>query len=91
MERIKERMCEDRTRTMIGDNGHQVRECLRTNELDHIIPLCLDGAPLDPANLQLQPWSDARKKDERERNACRLYCRGEVDMPAALQIVRGND
>jgi len=40
-----------------------------------IVPLCL-GGPDVRANLQYQPWPEARAKDEREREACEAYCRG---------------
>lgn len=56
---------------------------VRCCELDHIVPLCLGGEPLDLSNLQLQPWVEARKKDEKEKEACRAYCAREIDLPTA--------
>lgn len=52
-------------------------------EFDHIVPLCLDGAPLDPANLQLERWPAARKKDHIEAATCRAYCAGKIELPEA--------
>jgi hypothetical protein len=58
----------------------------REFELDHVVPLCLGGAPIDPANLQLQPWLEARAKDERERQACRAYCAGDLSLEEAQAL-----
>src|ERR1700737_3604879 len=51
----------------------RIRDC----EEDHVVPLCLAGAPQDPANLWSQPrfgeWS-ADRKDTLEAKLCRLVC-----------------
>lgn len=59
------------------------RWCLAEHELDHIVPLCLGGDPLSPSNLQLQPWSLARVKDDYEVLTCREYCAGKIELPEA--------
>lgn len=56
---------------------------LHDYELDAIVPLCLDGSPLDLNNLQLQLWPVARVKDQREAAACRAYCDGETTLEQA--------
>jgi hypothetical protein len=48
-------------------------------ELDHIVPLDLGGAPLDPRNLQLQPRRgpcNARRKDALEVELSKAVCEG---------------
>src|SRR6266566_698593 len=45
-----------------GSKGGDGPEC---QILDHIVPLCLDGAN-DLGNLQLQPWAEAHAKDRKE-------------------------
>lgn len=56
---------------------------IRDFEEDHLIPLCLAGAPQDPANLWPQPrfgeWS-ADRKDALEAKLCRLACDGKVPL-----------
>lgn len=52
-------------------------------ELDHIIPLELDGAPLDPSNLQLQLWPVAHAKDKLENQARVDYCAGTLTLEQA--------
>lgn len=57
-------------------------EFMGAYELDHIVPLCLGGSnSLD--NLQLQPWPEAKEKDELEAKACRMVCAGEVSIEEA--------
>ena len=52
-------------RSMLPPGGR-----LQDYELDHCVPLCLDGST-DRSNLQLQPWPLATQKDEDERRLCR--------------------
>jgi hypothetical protein len=58
----------------------------RDYEEDHLIPLCLAGAPQDPANLWPQhrfgEWS-ADRKDQLEAKLCRLACDGRVPLRQA--------
>jgi len=60
----------------------------RDYEEDHLIPLCLGGAPQDPRNLWPEPrfgeW-DAEKKDHLEAKLCRLACDGRVPLHQAQQ------
>ena len=51
-------------------------------QLDHIIPLTIGGAPLQP-NLQLQPIAEARKKDQYEKQVWRQVCSGELTLKEA--------
>jgi hypothetical protein len=57
---------------------------------DHLVPLCLAGAPQDPANLWPQPlfgeWS-ADRKDALEAKLCRLACEGEVRLEEAQREI----
>ena len=59
-------------------------------EEDHLVPLCLAGAPQDPANLWPQPrfgtWS-ADRKDQLEAKLCRLACEGEVPLAEAQREI----
>ena len=59
-------------------------------EEDHLVPLCLAGAPQDPANLWPQPrfgtWS-ADRKDQLETKLCRLACEGEVPLAEAQREI----
>jgi hypothetical protein len=52
-------------------------------ELDHIVPLCLGGAPADTSNLQLEPWTEARRKDRVEVQAMRCVCAGKATLEEA--------
>ena len=49
-------------------------------ELDHVLPLCAGGAPLDASNLALQPIEEAKRKDRVEAVACRCLCAGKVTL-----------
>jgi hypothetical protein len=59
-------------------------------EEDHLVPLCLAGAPQDPANLWPQPlvgpWS-AIRKDALEAKLCRLACDGKVRLEEAQREI----
>jgi hypothetical protein len=59
-------------------------------ELDHIIPLCLGGAPADASNLQLEPWSEARRKDRVEVQAMRCVCADKVTLEEARHDLAAN-
>jgi hypothetical protein len=61
----------------------------RYYEADHIIPLCL-GGPDTLANIQLQPWAEARRKDEVEIAACARVRRGEITRAAGRAIFIGH-
>ena len=52
-------------------------------ELDHRVPLCAGGSPTDPANLWLQPWPDALRKDKVEAALCRDVCEGRMSLQEA--------
>ena len=56
-------------------------------ELDHIVPLCLCGSN-DRANLQLQRWDEARRKDEWEIELCRAVDRGLMTREEATRRIR---
>ena len=62
-------------------------------EEDHLVPLCLAGAPQDPANLWPQPrfgeWS-ADRKDKLEAKLCRLACDGKVPLAEAQREIATN-
>lgn len=55
-------------------------------ELDHCRPLCLGGSNAR-ANLQLQPWPEARVKDEDERFYCQAVGRGEMPREVAAGLL----
>ena len=64
----------------------------RDYEEDHLVPLCLAGAPQDPDNLWPQPRSgewNADRKDKLEAKLCRLTCDGKV--PLARSTTRNRD
>lgn len=62
-------------------------------EEDHLIPLCLAGAPTDPHNLWPEPragvWN-ADAKDRLERKLCKLACDGRVPLREAQQALATN-
>jgi hypothetical protein len=59
---------------------------MRDFELDHCRPLCLGGSN-DRANLQLQPWPEARRKDDDEVAMCKAVSRGEMTQEAAADML----
>jgi hypothetical protein len=63
---------------------------LRDYEEDHLVPLCLAGAPQDPANLWPQPrfgeWG-ADRKDTLEAKLCRVVCEGRVPLAEAQREI----
>jgi hypothetical protein len=62
-------------------------------ELDHRVPLCLGGAPLDARNLQLQHWGgpwNARCKDALERELCKALCEGLESLEDAQSEMMGD-
>lgn len=69
-------------RSMLPPNGS-----MKDYELDHCIPLCLDGSN-DRSNLQLQPWPEARLKDADEINLCRGVSNGTYTKPQAILIMQ---
>ena len=54
-----------------------------STELDHRIPLSLGGAPLERANLELQPWDEAPEKDHKEACLSRAVCAGRLTLNEA--------
>lgn len=56
---------------------------------DHLVPLCVGGAPRDPHNLWPQPvsgrWS-AAAKDQLESSVCRQVCRGDITLKQGQAI-----
>ena len=51
-------------------------------ERDHCGPLGLGGDD-EASNIWYQPWPEARRKDEVERQMIEAYCRGEMSLDAA--------
>lgn len=56
-------------------------------ELDHWMPLTLGGAPSDPDNLVLQPWSEAHQKDKDEFKLGKCVCAGGLTLKDAQAIM----
>jgi hypothetical protein len=56
-------------------------------ELDHIVPLCLCGSN-DLSNLQLQPWPEARRKDDLEWELCQAVDAGRLTREEAVRRIR---
>ncbi len=57
-------------------------------ELDHLVPLELGGAPRDPDNLWLQPWGEARIKDDEEAELRKAVCAGRLTLEQAQERIR---
>ena len=55
-------------------------------QLDHIVPLTIGGAPLQP-NLQLQPIAEARKKDVYEKYLWGQVCDEEIMLKEAQERI----
>ena len=68
-------------------------EDIHRYEEDHLVPLCLAGAPADERNLWPEPrdgfWS-AEKKDALERKLCRLACDGRIPLADAQDAIATN-
>jgi hypothetical protein len=59
-------------------------------EEDHLIPLCLGGAPRDERNLWPEPWAGAwgaETKDDLEDVLCRMACNGKIDLAKAQKEI----
>ena len=56
-------------------------------ELDHRVPLCLGGAPYEPANLELQPWDEAGEKDRKEACLARAVCEDRLALDEARRRI----
>jgi hypothetical protein len=73
----------------MGKYGYPLAD-IHDYEEDHLVPLCLAGAPQDPANLWPQPlfgeWS-AVPKDALEAKLCRLACAGKVPLEQAQREI----
>ena len=56
---------------------------------DHLVPLCVGGAPRDARNLWPQPtkakWS-TKEKDQLEASVCRQLCRGDITLKQGQAI-----
>jgi hypothetical protein len=63
------------------------RDRLGDFELDHRVPLCLGGAPYEPANLELQPWDEADEKDRKEACLARAVCDGRLSLDEARRRI----
>jgi hypothetical protein len=63
------------------------KEMLGDFELDHRVPLCLGGAPYEPANLELQPWDEADEKDRKEACLARAVCDGRLSLDEARRRI----
>jgi hypothetical protein len=61
---------------------------IKDYELDQLVPLELGGAPRDPANLWLQRWDEARKKDEQEAALRKAVCSGHLTLEQAQERIR---
>jgi hypothetical protein len=57
-----------------------------TWNMDHIIPVCLGGAPFAQENLRLQSWQgscNAKDKARLDAVICKAVCRGDVTLGEA--------
>lgn len=69
-------------------SGHLKHKLLRSRvdrnpahyQLDHQVPLEVGGAPLDLANLSVQPLGQARIKDRLEHQINRDVCAGRMTL-----------
>jgi cytochrome c-type biogenesis protein CcmH/NrfF len=68
-------------------NAGQDEAAMADYELDHIVPLALGGHPRALDNLQLQPWSEARRKDRIEVKLQCLVCAGQITLPDAQTAI----
>jgi hypothetical protein len=61
-----------------------------TWNMDHIIPVCLGGAPFAQENLRLQSWQgscNAKDKARLDAAICKAVCQGDVTLgEAQLEI-----
>lgn len=62
-------------------------EDARRFELDHLIPITLGGALADPRNLALQPWPEAREKDDVELCLSLAVCADQLPLSTAQRAV----
>jgi hypothetical protein len=76
-------------RRQMEESGYPLAD-IHAYEEDHLVPLCLAGAPQDPSNLWPQPlfgeWSAVRK-DALESKLCRLACEGKVRLEDAQREI----
>ena len=73
--RAKEELMQD---AGVGDSD--------TWNMDHIIPVCLGGAPFAQENLRLQSWQgscNAKDKARLDAAICKAVCRGDVTLGEA--------
>jgi hypothetical protein len=73
--RAKEELIQD---AGVGDSN--------TWNMDHIIPVCLGGAPFAQENLRLQSWQgscNAKDKARLDAVICKAVCRGDVTLGEA--------
>jgi hypothetical protein len=79
-----------RLATSFSTNTRSSLARTRDYEEDLLMPLCLAGAPPDPANLWPQPrfgdWS-ADRKDKLEAKLCRFVCDGRVPLARAQREI----
>ena len=76
-------------RLQVKEYGYPLAD-IRDYEEDHLVPLCLAGAPQDPANLWPEPRSgewNADHKDMLEAKLCRLTCDGKVLLAQAQREI----
>lgn len=61
---------------------------------DHLVPLCVGGAPRDTENLWPQPlqgkWT-AAVKDQLESSVCRAVCRGDMTLQEGQAVFLAPD
>lgn len=66
-----------------------IEVCMKDNELDHKVPICLHGKTvLD--NLMLQPWPLAKKWDGIEAKYCKMYCNNGIELKPAQEYFLKN-